>query len=59
VLFDQPDKLRPVPPAMAKLNSKPEIPRQLNQKFAQRVFAVCRRQRRRELNEDDLELWPK
>jgi len=58
VLFYKPDKLRPMPARVAKFNGKPEIPWQLHEEFAQRVFAVCRRQRRRELNEDDLELWP-
>jgi len=43
---------------VAKLNGKPEIPRQLNEEFAQRVFAVSWRERRRELNEDHLELRP-
>src|SRR5919106_2083847 len=56
VLFHKPDKLRPMPARVAKFNGKPEIPRQLNQEFAQRVFAICRRQRRGKLNEDNLEL---
>jgi hypothetical protein len=43
---------------MAKFNGKPKIPWQLHEELAQRVLAVCRCQRRRELNEDDLELWP-
>src|SRR5919108_5778650 len=59
VLFQQPDKLRPMPAGMSKFNRKPEISRQLHKKFAQRLFAVDRRERRRELNEDYLELLPK
>src|SRR5262249_33407553 len=58
VLFQQPDKLRPMPAGMAKFNRKTEIPRQLHEELSQRVLAVCWHQRRRELNEDDLELWP-
>src|SRR5262249_16871386 len=57
VLFHKSDKLRPMPARMAKLNRKSEIPRQLSEESAQRVFAVGRRQRRRQLNEDHLELW--
>ena len=58
VLFHKPNKLRPMPACVAKFNGKPEIPWQLRQELAQRVFSVCGRQRRRELNEDHLELWP-
>jgi len=47
-----------MPARVAKLNSKPEILRQLNEEFAQRVFAVGCRERRRELNENHLELRP-
>src|SRR5215471_16376882 len=54
ILFHQANKLRPMPPGMAKFNGKPEIPRQLRQELAQRVFSVCWRQRRRELNQDHL-----
>jgi hypothetical protein len=57
-LFYKPNKLRPMPPSVAKLNGKTEIPRQLQEELAQRLFAVCRRQRRWELNKDHLELWP-
>src|SRR5262249_1210825 len=59
VLFQQPDKLRPMPAGISKFDRKPEIPRQLHKKFAHSLFAVRRCQRRRELNEDHLELWPK
>ena len=38
VLFHKPDKLRPMPACVAKFNGKPEIPRQLRQELAQRVF---------------------
>src|SRR5712691_5981767 len=58
VLFQKPDKLRPMPASMSKFDCKPEIARQLHKKFAQCLFAVIRRQRRRELNEDYLELLP-
>jgi len=58
VLFQEPDKARPMPTGMAKFNRKPEISRQLHEKLAQRQLAVCRRQRRRKLNENYLELWP-
>jgi len=54
VLFHQPNKLGPMPTRMAKFNGKAKIPRQLREKLAQRVFSVCRCQRRRELNEDDV-----
>src|SRR4030095_15699712 len=56
VLFQQPDKLRSMPAGVAKFDRKPEISRQLHKKFAQRLLAVGRRQRRRELNENHLEL---
>src|SRR5215468_10610245 len=46
-----------MPAGMPKFNRKPEIPRQLHEELAQRVLAVEWRQRRRKLNEDDLELW--
>src|SRR4029453_7874233 len=54
VLFHQPNKLWPVPASVAKFNGKPEIPRQLRQELAQRLFSVCGCQRRRELNENHL-----
>ena len=54
VLFHKPDKLRPMPARVAKFNGKPEIPRQLRQELAQRVFSVCWCQRRRELHEDNM-----
>ena len=57
-LFYKTNKLRPMPPRVAKLNGKTEIPRQLQEELSQRLFAVCRRQRRWELNKDHLELWP-
>src|SRR5215813_7739560 len=57
VLFHEPDKLRPMPARVAKFNGKSEVPWQLHEEFAQRVLAVCWRQRRRELNENYLELW--
>ena len=59
VLFHEPDKLRPMPAGVPKFNRKPEIPRQLNEELAQRVFSVRGRQGRRKLNKDHLELWPK
>ena len=40
VLFQQPDKLWPMPAGMSKFHRKPEIPRQLHKKFTQRLFAV-------------------
>src|SRR6266850_7444899 len=49
VLFHKPNKLWPMPARVAKFNGKPEIPWQLHQELAQRVFSVCGRQRRREL----------
>ena len=57
VFLHQPNKLRPMPARMAKFNGKPEIPWQLRQELAHRVFSVCWRQRRRKLNEDNVELW--
>ena len=57
VLFHQANKLWPMPARVAKFNGKPEIPRQLRQELPQRVFPVRWRERRRELNEDDMELW--
>src|SRR5215472_17379463 len=59
VLFQQPNELRPMPASMSKFDRKPKIPRQLRKKFAQRLLAVGWRQRRRELNENHLELWAK
>src|SRR5947207_9865881 len=59
VFFQQADKLRPMPAGMSKFDCKSEVPRQLRKKFAQCLFAVIRRQRGRELNEDYLELLPK
>lgn len=59
VLFQQADKLRPVPAGVAKFNGKTEIPRQLREELAQCVFAIARRERRWELNENHLQLWPK
>ena len=44
VLFQKPDKLRPMPARVTKLNGKPQIPRQLREELAQRVLAVCWRQ---------------
>ena len=54
VLFHEANKLWAMPARVTKFNGKPEIPRQLREKLAQRVFSVCRCQRRRELNEDDV-----
>jgi hypothetical protein len=48
-----------MPAGVPKFNRKPEIPRQLNEELAQRVFSVRGRQGRRKLNKDHLELWPK
>jgi hypothetical protein len=48
-----------MPAGVPKFNRKPEIPRQLHEELAQRVFSVCGRQGRRKLNKDHLELWPK
>src|SRR5262249_20897726 len=42
----------------AHLHRKPELPRQLHEERAKLLLAVCRRQRRRKLNENYLELWP-
>ena len=58
VLFYKPDELRPVPTCVAEFDRKTEIPWQLHKELAQRVLAVRRRQRRRELNEDHVQLWP-
>ena len=58
VLFHKPNKLGPMPARVAKFNGKPEIPRQLCEELAQRVFSVCWCQRRRKLNEDNMQLWP-
>ena len=54
VLFHKANKLRPTPARVTKFNGKPEIPWQLHQELAQRVFSVCWCQRRRELNKDDM-----
>src|SRR5215471_5085046 len=59
VLFHESNELRPMPAGVPKFNRKPEIPRQLHEKLAQRVFSVCGSQGRRKLNKDHLELWPK
>ena len=57
VFFHEPDKLRSMPAGMAKFNREPEIPWQLRNEFAQRIFTIGRRQRWRELNKDHLQLW--
>ena len=54
ILFQQPNKLRPMPAGVPKFNGKPEIARQLCYEFPQRVFPVCRCQRRRELNQNNM-----
>ena len=41
VLFHQPNKLGSMPARVAKFKRKPEVPRQLRQELAQRVFSVC------------------
>jgi len=43
-----------MPARVAKFNGKPEIPWQLREELAQRVFSVCWCQRRRELNKDHM-----
>ena len=40
ILFHQPNELRPMPARVAKFNGKPELPRQLRQELAQRVFSI-------------------
>ena len=57
ILFQDADKLRPMPAGMTKFNRKAEIPRQLVEKFAQRRFAVFWRKGGRKLDENHLELW--
>src|SRR5437870_2974580 len=57
ILFQQPDKLRPMPSGVSKFEREPEIPRQLVEKFAQRRFAVFWRKGGRKLDENHLELW--
>jgi len=44
IFFHQPNKLRPMPARVAKFDGKPELPRQLRQELAQRVFAIIGRQ---------------
>src|SRR5262245_65684964 len=57
VLFQEPDKVWPMPAGVAKFNRKPEISRQLHEKLAQRLLAVCRRRRMRRQSETYLSHW--
>src|SRR5947208_1492214 len=54
IFFHQPNKLRPMPARVSKFNGKPEIPRQLRQELAERVFSISGRQRRRKLHEHNM-----
>ena len=58
VLFYQANKLRAMPAGVAKFDRKPEISRQLHQKFPQGLLSVRRRKGRRELNQNHLKFWP-
>ena len=55
-LLEQSDDLRPVPAGMAKLDREPKTFRKLHQKFSQRLPPIFRRERWRQLNENDLKL---
>ncbi len=57
ILFQEADKLRPMPSGMTKFDRETEILRQLLEKFAQRRFTVLGRKGGRELDENYLELW--
>ena len=52
ILFQEANKLWPMPSGVTKFNRKAEIPRQLTKKIAQRQLAILRRERRRKLDQD-------
>ena len=56
MFFEKTNHLRPMPAGMAKLDRKTEIARKLREKSAQNLAPIFRRERGRQLNEDDLEL---
>ena len=56
MFFQKANDLRPMPPGVAELDGETEIARQLHQKIAQSGPAVFRREGRRQLNENDLQL---
>jgi len=57
MLFQQANKLRPMPAGVTKFDREPEISRQLIEKFAQRRFAVFWRKGGWKLDENHAELW--
>jgi len=57
IFFQEPNKLRSMPAGMTKLNRKTEISWQLWEKLSERRLAVLWGQGRRELDENNLELW--
>src|SRR5712671_3314230 len=56
VFLDETDVLRPVPAGVAELDGETEIARQLREEGAEKGTAGFRRERRRQLNQDDVEL---
>src|SRR5437588_12958808 len=48
ILFQQTDKLRPMPPRKSKFDCKSNIPRQFHKELAPCLFDIIRTQRRRE-----------
>src|SRR6266700_883567 len=59
MLFQKPDKLRPMPAGVTKLNREAEIPWQLVEKIAQRQLAILRREGRRKLDQNNVEFCSK
>ena len=57
IFFQKADNLGSMPADMAKFNRETKIARQLCEKFPKRWLSVLRRERRRKLDQDDLELW--
>src|SRR5438270_5662371 len=56
ILFEQTNDLRPMPTGMTKFDREPKTFRKLDEKFSQRLPAIFRRERGRQLNQDNLKL---
>ena len=54
-ILEQPNNLRPVPAGISKLNRETKIFRKLDKKFPQRLPTIFRRERRRKLNQNNLQ----
>src|SRR5437762_715018 len=56
ILFQKPDKLRPMPSSVTKFNRETKIPWKLFKKFTQHQPAILWRKGRRKLDKDNLQL---